>query len=68
MPEKTEEEDEEDYHGVVNAEMVEVAFYAVDGFVEGVRESEGLEREEGFPWAARGVVGGCGGAWGEWGG
>ncbi|CAL5206943.1 unnamed protein product [Lathyrus oleraceus] len=67
VPEKTEEEDEEDYCSVVNAEMVEVAFHSVSRFVEGVRGSEGLEREEAFPWAARGVVGGCGGAWGKWG-
>ncbi|MCH99541.1 hypothetical protein A2U01_0020555, partial [Trifolium medium] len=50
-----------------NAEVVEVAFDSEGGFVDGVREGEGLESEEVLPWAARGVVGRCGGAWGEWG-
>ena len=54
---------EEDDDGVVDAEVVEVAFYTEGGFGEGVRESEGLGSEEIFPWAARGVVGRCGGAW-----
>lgn len=67
VPEKAEEENEEENGGVVNAEMVKVALQAVGGFGDGVRGREGLEGEEVVPWTARGVVGGCVGAWGEWG-
>jgi hypothetical protein len=66
VPEKAEEEDWEDGSGVVEAEVVEVPFDSDGGFVEGVREGEGLENEEVLPWAARRVVGKCGGAWGSW--
>lgn len=63
MPQETEEEDQEDDGGVVHAEVVEVALQAESGFAEGVRAREGVEGEEFAPWTARGVVGGCSGAW-----
>lgn len=58
MPEETDEEDEEDGHGVVHPEVVEVALDSDCGLAQraGSREAgKGLDELE--PWAARGEEG-----------
>lgn len=62
MPEEAEEHDEEREHGVVHAEVAEVPFRSERGFTEGEGAREGVEREELFPWPARGETGGSDGA------
>lgn len=58
MPQQTEEEDEEDDHGVVDAEVAEVALDSDCGVAEGVRAREAVEGlDELEPWAALGEEG-----------
>ena len=58
LPEEAEEHDEEHGHGVVHAEVAEVALHAERGLAEGVGARERVEREELLPWPARGEAGG----------
>lgn len=46
MPEEAEEDDSEENHGVIYAEVVEVPFYTDGGFAEGVGAGKGGEGEE----------------------
>ena len=58
MPQEAEEEDEENDHGVVHAEVVDVAPHAQGGLAEGIGARERVEGEHLLPWATRGE-----GAW-----
>jgi len=51
MPQEAEEDDYEDYEGVVVAEADDVATNSEHGFGVGRREREGGERKELLPWA-----------------
>jgi len=64
VPEEAEKENKQHHHEVVDAEVVEVASHAHGGFGDGVGTRERVEREQLFPWSARGKRGacGCGGA------
>lgn len=70
MPEKAEEENKEDDHSVIYAEVVEIALHSSSGFAERVRASEGGEIEKFAPRAARGEesISGSGGIGGDEGG
>lgn len=57
-PEEAKEHEEEHDHGVVHAEVAEVALHAERGLAEGVGARERVEREELLPWPARGEAGG----------
>lgn len=57
MVHEADEEDDENNHGVVDAEVVEVAADAGHGLGGIVRAGEGGVVEEHAPWAARCVIG-----------
>lgn len=63
-PEEAKEHEEEHDHGVVHAEVAEVALHAERGLAEGVGARERVEREELLPRPARGEGGGSGSSWG----
>jgi len=60
VPEEAQEQNEQHHHGVVHAEVVEVAPHTHRRFFDRVRVREGVECEYLFPWLVCGERRACG--------